>query len=117
MSRAIRFTGASIDGSELTGHNSIIVGGLRGILSDRLATMDYSLVGRLQPADAVVGTGLIVDDPPLVDAAGGDLLVRFTSPVADAGDRASPYDLEPSPNGGRVNIGVYGNTSEAAVSP
>ena len=34
----------------------------------------------------------------------------------DAGDPADASDLEPGPNGGRVNQGAYGNTAEAASS-
>jgi hypothetical protein len=33
--------------------------------------------------------------------------------TVDTGDPTSPYDKEPSPNGKRVNLGYYGNTSEA----
>lgn len=43
-----------------------------------------------------------------------------TSPAVDTGDE-SPYFNEPSPNGGCINLGVYGNTAEAhttdAVQP
>ncbi len=39
-----------------------------------------------------------------------------TSPCLDAGYFASDYSNEPMPNGGRVNIGVYGNTIEASKS-
>ncbi len=38
------------------------------------------------------------------------------SPAIDAGDPSADYSNEPSPNGGRLNLGCYGNTSEAAVS-
>lgn len=38
------------------------------------------------------------------------------SPCIDAGDPNSEYLLEPEPNGGRINIGAYGNTPEAATS-
>jgi len=37
-----------------------------------------------------------------------------TSPLVDAGDPSSPYDSEPDPNGKRINIGAYGNTSVAS---
>lgn len=40
-----------------------------------------------------------------------------TSPCIDAGYAASPYSLEPSYNGGRIDIGRYGNTAEASLSP
>ncbi len=39
-----------------------------------------------------------------------------SSPAIDAGATFSPYINEPLPNGGRVNIGVYGNTVEASKS-
>ncbi len=39
-----------------------------------------------------------------------------TSPCVDGGYISSDYANEPMPNGGRVNIGVYGNTLEASKS-
>jgi hypothetical protein len=39
-----------------------------------------------------------------------------TSPCIDAGDPNSDYSNEPMENGGRINIGRYGNTSEASLS-
>ncbi len=39
-----------------------------------------------------------------------------TSPCIDAGDPNSPVGPEPFPNGGRVNMGVYGGTCEASKS-
>jgi hypothetical protein len=38
------------------------------------------------------------------------------SPCIDAGDPNAAFGLEPTPNGGRVNLGVYGNTTEASKS-
>ena len=38
------------------------------------------------------------------------------SPCVDAGDPSSAYGLEPWRNGGRVNLGAYGNTGEASKS-
>jgi parallel beta-helix repeat protein len=40
-----------------------------------------------------------------------------TSPCLDAGNPASAWGAEPLPNGGRVNIGAYGNTAQASKSP
>ncbi len=40
-----------------------------------------------------------------------------TSPCVDAGDPNDPIGEEPFPNGGRVNIGAYGGTAEASLSP
>ena len=38
------------------------------------------------------------------------------SPAIDTGDPATDWSNEPKPNGGRVNLGAYGNTPEAALS-
>ena len=40
-----------------------------------------------------------------------------TSLCIDAGDPSSDYSLEPDPNGGCINIGAFGNTAEASLSP
>jgi len=49
--------------------------------------------------------------------SGGSWSASLTndSPCIDAGDRASPYNNEPSPNGSRVNLGAYGNTVVASM--
>ena len=39
-----------------------------------------------------------------------------TSYAVDTGDPESAYGNEGAPNGGRINLGVYGNTAEAAKS-
>jgi hypothetical protein len=80
---------------------------------------------------SLAGTGNITANPLFVDAAnndyhlastaghfanGGWVLDGATSPAIDAGDPASPFTNEPSPNGSRVNMGAYGNTVEASKS-
>jgi hypothetical protein len=42
---------------------------------------------------------------------------NITSPCIDAGDPDSPVAFEPYPNGGIINMGVYGGTLEASKSP
>jgi len=59
------------------------------------------------------GTDNISKDPLFVDMAAGDYHLRRNSPCIDAGNPNSDFSLEPKPNGGRINIGVYGNTPEA----
>jgi hypothetical protein len=39
-----------------------------------------------------------------------------TSPCIDFGDLTSEFNNVPNPNGGRANIGVYGNMTEASKS-
>ncbi len=75
----------------------------------------------------------ISGDPLFVNPAGSDGILGYSggadhgldddfreqpgAPTLDAGDPASAYFQEPAPNGGRVNIGRYGNTAEALASP
>jgi hypothetical protein len=40
----------------------------------------------------------------------------MTSPCIDGGDATTPIGLEPSPNGGIINMGAYGGTAEASKS-
>jgi len=41
----------------------------------------------------------------------------MTSSCIDAGDPNSPVAFEPFPNGGIINMGAYGGTTEASMSP
>lgn len=52
--------------------------------------------------------GLVADDD--------DFHLQTTSPGIDGGDPSFDVSAEPSPNGGRVNLGAYGGTAEATVS-
>ncbi len=53
-------------------------------------------------------------DPKFLDTLSFGL--SFNSPCIDAGDPFSDYDMEPYYNGGRINIGAFGNTTKAAIS-
>jgi hypothetical protein len=48
--------------------------------------------------------------------SGSWVMDDVTSPCIDAGDPNSPAGDEPQPNGGRINMGVYGGTTEASKS-
>ncbi len=73
-------------------------------------------------AASLLNTGVIEcennldGDPLFVDRINSDYHLHLGSPAIDSGDPAFIYSLEPSPNGERVNIGAYGNTTEAATS-
>lgn len=88
--------------------------------------MTYSLSQEAWP-----GTGNLASDPFFADPGGGDfhlqsvmgryqpatgLWVRDArhSPAIDAGNPASPFSLEPTPNGSRVNMGAFGDTAQAS---
>ena len=80
------------------------------------------------------GEGNIDADPLFADAANGDYHLKsqagrwdpasqswiiddVTSPCIDAGDPTSLIALELAPNGSRINMGAYGGTIEASMSP
>ena len=60
--------------------------------------------------------GNISVDPLFLDSSNGNFHLLPISPCIDAGDPSSDYANEPQPNGGRINMGAYGNTSEAAIT-
>jgi hypothetical protein len=45
------------------------------------------------------------------------LVDDVTSPCIDTGDTMSSVEDEPEPNGGRINMGAYGGSSQASKSP
>ncbi len=112
--------------STLTLKNSILWGNTR-----EFATSSGGSFAITHSITAQAGTGNRSVDPLFVAAAGGDyhvlsrgghyspggwVLDARDSPAIDAGDPASSYASEPAPNGGRVNLGAYGNTAEASRS-
>jgi parallel beta-helix repeat protein len=58
----------------------------------------------------------ITGDPLFVDKINGNYHERVGSPAIDAGDPTFDYGNEPPPNGSRINIGAYGNTTEATIT-
>ncbi len=82
---------------------------------------------------ASAGTGDVSKDPLFADPENGDFHLKskagrwdpklkrwvkddMTSPCIDAGDPRDDFSKEPQPNGGRINMGAYGNTNEASKS-
>jgi len=105
---AISVTGKS----KLTVKNSILWNnGGNDITVDKIskATVTYTLAQKVLP-----GTGNLSKDPLFANSAGHDYRLRSTSPAIDAADPASPFNLEPTPNGGRADLGAYGNTAQAS---
>jgi len=114
------------DGSVLSIRNSIFwnnTGSNFATLTGGTFTITYSIT-------TANGMGNLLTDPLFAAAPldyhvrsmhgrytpGGWVMDAVTSPAIDAGDPASNYALEPQPNGGRINLGAYGNTAEASLS-
>ncbi|MBN1186127.1 MAG: right-handed parallel beta-helix repeat-containing protein [Bacteroidales bacterium] len=55
--------------------------------------------------------------PSFINESENDFHLQRTSQCVDAGDPSSDFSNEPAPNGGRINLGAYGNTTETQTSP
>lgn len=62
------------------------------------------------------GSGNVSVAAQFENEAQDDYRVLPGDSTVDAGDPASPHAAEPAPNGGRVNIGAFGNTAWATLS-
>lgn len=113
-------------GSVLAIGNSILHGNSRDFrsLSGGSITISHSITRE-------AGIGNFDQDPLFADPGNGNYHLRSTagrlgphgwvhdavsSPAIDAGDPGADFSRETVPNGGRVNLGAYGNTPEASRS-
>ena len=79
----------------------------------------YSLSHEVSYSDiegSWLGEGNIDENPLFLDLGTSDYHLQAASPCIDAGYWADDYSQEPLPNGDRINMGIYGNTSEATTS-
>ncbi|MCC6739004.1 MAG: fibronectin type III domain-containing protein [Planctomycetia bacterium] len=65
---------------------------------------------------ALAGPGLLGVAARFENEPQDDYRVLAGDATIDAGDPLSPFAAEPSPNGGRVNMGAFGNTPAATPS-
>ena len=115
------------DGSMVAVKNAIFWGNTRDFAT--LTGGSYAITYSITQES---GTGNANVDPLFFNAAALDYHVRSTagrytpggfvndavnSPAIDTGDPASSFVQETQPNGGRVNLGAFGNTPEASRSP
>jgi beta propeller repeat protein/parallel beta-helix repeat protein len=108
--------------------NSIIYFNGNAQIAESTATVIYSDVQGLWP-----GLGNIDADPLFADPDNGDYHLKsqagrwdpgsqiwaedaLTSPCIDKGDPVSPVGDEPAPNGGIINLGAYGGTTQASMT-
>jgi hypothetical protein len=101
-------------GSQVTIRDSILWGnGGDDILTvDPASTVTASYTMSEEPIE---GEGNLSADPRFLDLEAGDLRLRAGSPAIDAADPSSPFDREPEPNGGRADLGAFGDTPEAGA--
>lgn len=120
--------------------NCIITGSTSGGgLAVGYATISYcNIYGNLPSSYASPrpgggkGSGNISAAPLFANALAGDFRLKsvagrwngsawvndnVTSPCVDTGDPASAFGNEPTPNGGRINMGYDGNTAYASRTP
>jgi hypothetical protein len=98
------------------------------------AEVMYSCVQDSMSINPWPGEGNINADPYFADPENGDyhlksqagrwdptsqswVIDQISSPCIDAGDPSISVGLERFPNGGRINMGAYGGTQEASLSP
>lgn len=115
LNNTIAGNSAGMDGAALyycngTIRNCIIWGNAGGNQIDQhSSTPTYSCLGGWTHG----GEGNIGRHPYFVAAGSGDCRLLSWSPCIDNGDVVSPFSQEPAPNGERVDMGAYGNTTEA----
>ncbi|MFH2031874.1 MAG: right-handed parallel beta-helix repeat-containing protein, partial [Bacteroidota bacterium] len=67
-------------------------------------------------SDQNKGVNWISVDPKYVNTTANDYHLLWDSDCIDAGDPNSAFSNELEPNGGRINLGAYGNTQEATTT-
>ncbi len=103
----------SVERSQLCGTESTWLPSQTVIANCIQGRSHYSSSSRYGNIDAAP---LFVDTTGVDGVAGTgdeDLHLLPWSPCIDAGNASSDYSLEPEPDGGRINMGAYGNTPEA----
>ncbi len=77
-----------------------------------------SITGDPEFLDPAGPDGILGEDPS-TGVDGGqddDFHLQTGSPGVAAGDPASDYSAQPSPSGGRINLGAYGDTPQATTT-
>jgi len=117
-------SGISIDGGPgLHIRNNIIAFAKRGIQissSSGFASISYNNIWETETpysgtSDKTGLDGNIAENPLFANVT-FDFHLLPASPCIDAGDPSFDFSSEPEPNGGRINMGAYGGTSEATIS-
>lgn len=106
---------AGIEGTAaVVARNNILQGNGVGLSGGIASTYNDVSDGYLNCA---AGTGDRSTPVLFLDAGAGDYREQANQPSLDAGAPVDAFALEPTNNGGRVNMGAFGNTPLAATSP
>ena len=112
---SIRGNGLQVEGNSTTYVSNCIFWNNGG--DDFAVTSDSTLeVTFTCSQERFGGTGNINSDPKFVNESGNDFRLAAGSPCIDAADPKAPFANEPQPNGGRADMGRFGNSSEATPS-
>jgi hypothetical protein len=106
--------GAGLDASAPTqAWNNIVQQngvGLSGLVVSRYNDVSDGYSG------CVPGPGDLQSPVSFLDAPNGDFREQAQQPSLDSGDPSDDFSQEPALNGGRINMGAFGNTPLAATS-
>ncbi len=102
--------------------NSIITANRRGLVAtpaDALVSRYNDLFANREVAyeNVLTGKGDLTRDVVFHQAEAGDLRLVNESATTDQGDPADDFSREPAPNGSRINLGAFGGTAFAELSP
>lgn len=106
-STLLAWSGATSNDPDSISANPLFVNAAGGDFHEQSTVGSYH-GGSLSP---IIGGDLPAANPGMLTADASQ------SPAIDRGDPAFAYSNEPSPNGGFINLGAFGNTSQASLSP
>jgi len=101
--------------------NSLVTGNYTGLVADHAEALvsQFNDVSGNAVADyqgLVAGQTDLSAAVSFLDYAGRDLHLPAQQSSTDRGDPGDDFSAEPAPNGGRINLGAFGGTSEAELS-
>ncbi len=97
----------------ITDNEHGLAAGQAGVLTTRYCDL---FANRADLDNVTPGAGDLTVAVQFQRADEGDLRLDGPQATTDRGDPQDPFDQEPQPNGGRVNLGAFGNTASAELS-
>jgi parallel beta-helix repeat protein len=91
--------------------------GLFTITGNTLTVQMSDAIGYYYYDYRVNAAAVLIEGVQVNGGADDDFYLQSSAPGIDAGDPRSDYSAEPTPNGGRINLGAYGGTPTATTSP